>query len=402
MDKKDFHKYKQKLASVLGRIKYLETSEINRTHIRAFANHLFLHQITAARVIKYLEVLRKFARFYYQDFAKLDKQHIEAYALHLQQQKYTLWTLHTNRICIRRFYKWLLGNDEYYPEQVKWIPGSVPYTHLPQPNPGDMLTEQEIETLLDHTINARDKAFLSILAETGARIGEVGTLQIKDIILDDKGALIFLTGKTGQRRVRICKYARYVADWLALHPQKNNTECPVWVQGNISAGIRQLSYRSLNKALRAIGKRAGIEKRVNPHNFRHARATHLGNGKLNEFQLSKYLGWIPGSKMARTYIHLSDKAVNDQILIMNGIPPEADQQTLPPQICTYCHAVNLNTAETCHKCHTPLCNLSALPRHDVDATVNNILANPEIRDELLRRLQQETSSAPMVYLEHSK
>ncbi|WP_083754945.1 tyrosine-type recombinase/integrase [Methanococcoides burtonii] len=49
--------------------------------------------------------------------------------------------------------------------------------------------------------NLCDKAFIATLYETGARIGEMDSLQIKNIRFDDLGAVLMVNRKTGMRRV---------------------------------------------------------------------------------------------------------------------------------------------------------------------------------------------------------
>ena len=67
--------------------------------------------------------------------------------------------------------------------------------------------------------------------------------------------------------------------------------------------------------------RAGIAKRVNPHSFRHARASNLANF-LTEAQMKEYLGWVGDSRMASTYVHLSGRNIDNALFKLNGIKTE--------------------------------------------------------------------------------
>lgn len=68
-----------------------------------------------------------------------------------------------------------------------------------------MLTPEDIEKLIDVAGNLRDKAFIAFLYESGARRGEVFSIQIKHIQFDEMGAVVTLPkGKTGARRIRTC------------------------------------------------------------------------------------------------------------------------------------------------------------------------------------------------------
>ena len=52
-------------------------------------------------------------------------------------------------------------------------------------------------------VQPRDKAFISMLYELGARIGEIGNLRVKDVVKDKYSFIVNLRGKTGQRTPRI-------------------------------------------------------------------------------------------------------------------------------------------------------------------------------------------------------
>jgi len=47
-------------------------------------------------------------------------------------------------------------------------------------------------------INPRDKAFISLLYESGCRIGELLNLKIKNVEFDANGAVLIVNVKTGQ------------------------------------------------------------------------------------------------------------------------------------------------------------------------------------------------------------
>ena len=60
-----------------------------------------------------------------------------------------------------------------------------------------MLTEQDILEIINCAIKLSDKAMVALLWDTGARIGEIGTLKIRHIKFDEHGAIVSVKGKTG-------------------------------------------------------------------------------------------------------------------------------------------------------------------------------------------------------------
>ena len=76
--------------------------------------------------------------------------------------------------------------------------------------------------------------------------------------------------------------------------------------------------------LKSVAQNAGIDKPINPHHFRHSRATDLAK-KLTEAQLCQYMGWIQSSKEAATYVHLSGRDMDKAILTLHGLAEEETQ-----------------------------------------------------------------------------
>ena len=66
-----------------------------------------------------------------------------------------------------------------------------------------MITETELEKIVSVLNNARDKAIVYALYDSGCRIGELLTLRNKDVEFDEYGAILSVTGKTGYRKVRV-------------------------------------------------------------------------------------------------------------------------------------------------------------------------------------------------------
>jgi hypothetical protein len=111
-----------------------------------------------------------------------------------------------------------------------------------------------------------------------------------------------------------------------------------------------MGYRYINKLLRKTANNASINKPVNPHHFRHSRASELAQ-KLTESQLCEYLGWVQGSGQASTYVHLSGKNIDDAILKMHGLKKDDDVvKRFSPIECPRCKTVNDPSSKFCSQC----------------------------------------------------
>jgi integrase/recombinase XerD len=185
--------------------------------------------------------------------------------------------------------------------------------------PEEMITENEVKLMIDTAANKRDKAIIALLWDIGARIGEVGNLQIRHITFDELGAAVSLDGKTGPRRVRAVWSVNYLKDWLKDHPNQKNPEAPLWFNfAKKMDKLEAMQYGAIRMQLNKISKKAGIKKKIHPHLFRHSRCTYMAN-YLTEAQMNAYFGWIQGSDMPSVYVHLSGRDIDNAILRANGV-----------------------------------------------------------------------------------
>jgi len=167
-----------------------------------------------------------------------------------------------------------------------------------------------------------------------------------------------VTGKTGVRIVRaIGDSVGYVRAWLNVHPDQFNEDAFLFVEfRDPKESLDLASLYSVFKKVktRAVKKGFPANKRVNPHKFRHNRATELGS-KVKGPVLEKEMGWIPSSRMTRVYVHLSDDDVDRAILEAHGIKAEKKAETMRrARICLYCKAPNPGNAKYCLQCGRPL------------------------------------------------
>lgn len=303
-----FHNYEQMYASAL---KHLQRSKISAKNIELITNFvadLLLENISFARLAKYTKTLRQMALWINKDFDKATKQDVKQLVARIQQANYTAWTKRDYRIILRRFFRWL--HKDPNANIVDFIKVGIKRSEMNLPSEGDLLTPQDVQNILDVCRQPRDKALVSVLWESGARIGEIGTLKLKHISFDKNGVVISVKGKTGSRKVRLIASTPFLANWINLHPNRKNQDAPVWVHLRKQKNSQELSYSSMRVLLSRLCTEAGISKRCNPHLFRHSRATFMAR-HLTEFQMNQYFGWIQGSDMPATYVHMSGKDVDN-------------------------------------------------------------------------------------------
>lgn len=256
-------------------------------------------------------------------------------------------TVNAYKQVIKRFWRWLYDTPKgEHPEVVAWI--NTTYKNSNDTLPKDLLTREDIDALKDACRNPRDRAFIALLYETGARIGELIDLTVGDIEDHTHGRKVVVNGKTGSRRLPLYESSPSLNKWLNDHPDPQS-DAPLWCQ--LQNGSEKLSYHYIRQKLLVRAKeRAGIDKPVNPHHFRHSRATDLAN-EFTEAQLCQWFGWVQGSDVPAKYVHLSGRDIDDAYGEMHGLKSkEEKEQEQPIQECPRCDALNESGDKFCSRC----------------------------------------------------
>jgi integrase/ribosomal protein L40E len=360
------HNVKQNLKSAIRRLKDTDTSERNRELILDFRDECYSQGLSTSRVLFYTNRLIRITELIEKNFDELGIEDIKRLNRKIEQdgyevkgdngetkrKSYSEWTKQSFRITLKKFIQWIKGyewNSKEYPKSVKWLKSSV---NKSKKLPEDLLTKEEVRTLIGGTTCMRDRALISVLYESGCRIGELLSLKIKHVEFDDYGGILIVNGKTGSRRIRIVSSVPDLSTWLDMHPNKDNRESPLWICIGSTNHGKELGYRATTKMLSEVAEDVGVEKAVNPHAFRHARATHLAS-ELKEAQMKEYFGWTQASKMASTYVHLSGRDIDNAILKMHGIKQEEDEEKngeIKVKECRFCHERNSFDSKYCRSC----------------------------------------------------
>jgi integrase len=163
----------------------------------------------------------------------------------MKTKKYKKSTHEKFRVILKSFYKIVYGNNEYYPENVKWFSVKVSKEIRDTEKTLDTAKyseEEEIESLIEFAPSIQKKAFIGSMYESGARPEEL-RLTNTDITIDTKGAIFILRGKTGERRVRIIAFTNLLRQWLEVHPLRYETRFPVWISEATNYKNRALGIR---------------------------------------------------------------------------------------------------------------------------------------------------------------
>jgi integrase len=398
----DIHRYEQKWTYAERQIRTSDISQRNKDLILTYRDACLVKGVCGrVRLLRVQGCLLLYARLLQKDFDQATRADVEQLVGRLVTAKppYTAETLGTYKSMIKSFITWVVQPDQFPtktpPPIVSWITCHVRERDKKRLERKDLLTPDDIEKLLSVCPSTRDKALIAVLWETGARVAELGNLQVKHVTKRDHGYTLDLTGKTGQRSPLVISSAPYLATWLTNHPFRDQPDAPLWVHHVHNNQPTQLKYDAIRHVLDRYFRRAGITKPFHPHIFRHSRATYvLANGIMGEPAAKTYFGWRPNSEMLATYSHLIDQDANNAILRENNLTPQQlVQRDLQPIACRICNELNQANAEYCTRCGAVL-DLKKAYEHqtmhgvkdDVVLNLVKILVDKGLLDEAAKQL----------------
>lgn len=392
----DLHYHRRRFKRITERLESSGLSEKNKNILLGFQKQCLAEGLGIPRVKKYLQHLLKICSWMDKDLESAGKDDLVSLVQRIEGMGYSEWTKHDYKVALKKFYRWLNGGKE--PERVRWM--KITVKNQRRKLPEELLTEGEVEDMIRAADHPRDRALVSLLYESGARIGELASLKVKHIFFDRYGAKIVVKGKTGMRRLRIISSSPRLASWLEVHPNGDDPEAHLWVGIGTRNKNKLLSHNSISHLLSRLAKSAEIKKRVHPHLFRHSRATHLSR-HLTEAQMNQIFGWVQGSDMPSTYIHMSGRDTDDALLKLHGLKRESDEdeEKFKSSSCPRCETINPPGAKLCNRCGMAQDMEAAMEIDDKrkrqDDVMSRLLEDDEVKSLLVRKIREHGLSGKL-------
>ena len=255
---------------------------------------------------------------------------------------------------LKQFDKWFSGGE--CSDRTKKLKTSIGVKSAKLPS--QLITPQEVETLVKSCNSIRDRVLVRLMWETGARIGEIINLKVSSVQLNKGEGRLNLYGKKGGRSVFIIESVRELREYLKTKENADPNE-PLFVLNDTKNKAKPMKHCSINELLKDISKRAGVKKHIHAYLFRHSRASYMASRGLNEATLCSIFGWTIGSKQVRTYVHLSGQQVENAIKGVYGIQ-KPQENFEKKQKCQVCDEINDAGLDVCQNCFNPLTITGAL------------------------------------------
>lgn len=376
-------------------------SNENKELIKRYQRYLLARKTGKLRVSKLTYQLRNVCDWLGINLDRVEKNDIERVVAEINQNsKYSVVTQADYRRVIKSFYKWFEDEDkrlEGSPQEIKkarelykYLQKEISISYKRRNiEYSSLITDDDLQTLLNKGCKSIfEKAIVSILHETGMRVGELLGMRIKDIELKDKHGVIRVDGKTGARPIPISQSIPYIIKWIEdEHPNKENKNSLLWISKNNGHYGKPLRYIGIRKLLMRVFQRANLKKKCNPHFMRHSRATFSARDYREEV-LNKMMGWVPGSKMTKTYVHLNSDVVEQEFKRVNGLEEEQEKK-VPKTMSCVCGSVNDSHSKYCFKCGKPLKIAVVLEDEqksndaisEAIGLLTKIMSNPELKNK---------------------
>jgi integrase/recombinase XerD len=160
--------------------------------------------------------------------------------------------------------------------------------------PRVILTEEEALRLIESAdekspSGLRDRAALETFYATGIRVTELANLNLWDVELEEKMLRVILGKGRKDRNVPLTTAA---AEAIAVYLEKGR---PKLVSSNnpylfLADKGGRLQRAVLSRIVQKYARKAGIEKHITCHTFRHSVATHLLRGRADIRHIQMLLG----------------------------------------------------------------------------------------------------------------
>ena len=263
---------------------------------KGFKAYLQLERSLSDNSIKaYLSDMEKLTQFFLANELKKSPAQVEL--VHLQQ--FIKWIAEMGmtqssqaRIisALRTFYKYALLEDITTVDPTTLLEAPKLKRSLP-----DFLSFDEIESIMAEIDQStpegtRNKAILETMYSCGLRVSEVVNLQLSQLFLDV--GFIRVIGKGNKERLvpigssaikYILLYVNHIRNLQAI--QKGEEDILF-----LNRRGKRLTRVMIFLIIKDLAKKAGINKTISPHTFRHSFATHLVEGGADLRAVQEMLG----------------------------------------------------------------------------------------------------------------
>jgi len=201
-----------------------------------------------------------------------------------------------------------------------------------------VLTEEQVSRLIEACgqVDYELKLLVELLYETGARVGELLNLRVRDVQFDDYGARIYI--RRSKSEFRVVRVVLYATDLLRFIEGRADEEY-----------VFTKNYNTFLRYLTQAWELAGLPPiRRKFHVLRHTRATELLRKRVfTEKEMMLWFGWKT-RKMIDVYSHITMEDAEERYLSLYNSSERKDLR--PRKIYSHCGLSVNDNFNFCPRC----------------------------------------------------
>jgi site-specific recombinase XerD len=232
-----------------------------------------IRKFSQKTIKSYLHYITEILNFARKNPKEISNEDVRAYLENLCDKGFSSSTLNTAYSALKFYFEKILYRKFFFN-----LPRAKKDKKLPV-----VLSKKEILDIINACENIKHKLIIQILYCSGLRVSEVIDLKINDLDFNRKS--IHIKGAKGKKD-RITIISETVLQNIAKY--LNEFKPLKYVFESMRGG--NLTTRTIQAIVSQSAKKAGMNKPVSPHSFRHSFATHLLESGLDIRYIQALLG----------------------------------------------------------------------------------------------------------------
>lgn len=390
----DIHGFNIGFQQAMQRLEAAAITDYNKDLIKRFVSFCRKSNLKQCSYTQNLNLLLRIAKRLKKDLDKLNEADVDQLLFSLETEDYSSGYIRNYKKAIKKLYQWLTDGDS--PKFIRELKVTATYKQV---EPKDLLTDSEVEKLLGTCRNARDRALIAVLLDSGLRVGAVGSLLIDNIELNTNFGVIrpnnhSKSNKTFSKAVPITWSDGYIGQWLSVHPNREDLKSPLWINLDWPIG-GAMSYKNIRSMIKNTAVRAGIKKKINPHMFKHRAVSKWILERFSDQEIKHRARWAMDSRMMAIYGHFTSEDINSNILEHYGIK-QSEITEVKLTNCPRCNITLPPGARFCPQCSLSLDAKAAMEIEEKSKAIPELFAalqkNPifqKLLDEELKKVMDK-------------
>ncbi len=260
----------------------------NRELVDLYISHLVARNRSDKTIKTFKSVLESFIEFLDgKSISDVQVYDIDLFLAYLRQKGWKPDSVYTAAVAIKRFLEFIGKEDALrgfeLPKREKKLPR--------------YLEPDEVKKIVEAASNVRDKLIVLLLFSTGLRVAELVNIKKSDIDLERR--TIRVKGKGFKER--FVYFPRSVAELLATYIESVSSE---WLFPSPKNPNVHIHYTTVERVLKNLARKAGVNRRVTPHLLRHTFATLSLAAGLDVREIQELLGHS-NLNTTQVYAHVS-------------------------------------------------------------------------------------------------